>query len=106
MFFKRVEAVNISIEQLREKVRAKDDFYLLDVRAQVENVSQAIPGSHHIPLQELGNRVWEIPKDKEIVVYCRIGNRSAYASDYLAREGYHAKNLTGGIQAWNKDVNI
>jgi rhodanese-related sulfurtransferase len=47
----------------------------------------------------------ELPKDKEIVVYCRIGNRSAYACSYLARMGYNVKNLEGGIILWNRAGN-
>ena len=62
---------------------------------------QAIQGSYLIPVQELGHRLEELPKDKEIVVYCRVGNRSAYACSYLARKGYNVKNLEGGIMLWN-----
>jgi rhodanese-related sulfurtransferase len=43
----------------------------------------------------------ELPKNKEIVVYCRVGNRSAYACSYLSRMGYKVKNLEGGIVVWN-----
>ena len=62
---------------------------------------QAIPGSYLVPLQELGYRVSELPKNKEIVVYCRVGNRSAYACSYWSRLGYKVKNLEGGIVSWN-----
>jgi phage shock protein E len=62
---------------------------------------QSIPGSYLVPLQELGYRVNELPKNKEIVVYCRVGNRSAYACSYLSRLGYKVKNLEGGIVSWN-----
>ena len=66
---------------------------------------QSIDGSYLIPLQELGHRMDELPKDREIVVYCRIGNRSAYACAYLARMGYNVKNLEGGIVLWDIVVN-
>jgi rhodanese-related sulfurtransferase len=46
-------------------------------------------------------RVRELPRDKEIIVYCRVGNRSAFAASYLSRLGYTVKNLEGGILAWN-----
>ncbi len=100
MFYNNMGIENIGPEQLNEKIRSGEHFYLLDVRTPAENAAQAIAGSHLIPLQELGYRLNELPKDKEIVVYCRVGNRSAYAGAYLARLGYTVKNLEGGIAAW------
>ncbi len=92
---------SIGPEQLNEKIRTGEDFFLLDVRTTAEHVARAIPGSHLVPLQELGWRVQELPRDKEIVVYCRVGNRSAFASSYLARLGFNVKNLEGGISLWD-----
>jgi rhodanese-related sulfurtransferase len=82
-------------------MRSGADFFLLDVRTPQENAAQALEGSYLIPLQELGQRMHELPKDKEIVVYCRVGNRSAHACAYLARMGYNVKNLEGGIIVCN-----
>ena len=93
---------NIEPEELRDKIDRKDDFLLLDVRTPGEHIAQAIEGSHLLPLQELNFRVGELRKDQEIVVYCRVGNRSAFAADYLARLGYRVTNLAGGITAWNQ----
>ncbi len=102
MFYKNFEIENIGPFELLEKMRSGDEFFLLDVRTPSEHAAQAISGSHLIPLQELGWRLQELPRDKEIVVYCRVGNRSVYASLYLARQGYKVKNLEGGIVLWNK----
>ncbi len=93
--------MNIGPDTLNEKMKSSEDFFLLDVRTPQENATQAIPGSHLIPLQDLGYRMNELPKDKEIVVYCRVGNRSAYACAHLSRMGYNVKNLEGGIMIWN-----
>lgn len=101
MFFNMYRCQNIGPHNLTEKIERGEDFLLLDVRTSQENAMQAIPGSYLIPLQELGYRVNELPKNKEIVVYCRVGNRSAYACSYLARLGYKVKNLEGGIVSWN-----
>jgi len=101
MFYQAYGFAGIGPEELNGKIRSGDDFLLLDVRTPMENAAQAIEGSYLIPVQELGNRVHELPKDKEIVIYCRIGNRSAYACAYLARIGYRVKNLEGGIALWN-----
>ncbi len=91
----------ITHEELKAKLRCGDDFLLLDVRTPLENAAQAIEGSYLIPIHELPARIGELPKDRDIVVYCRIGNRSAYACLYLARLGYRVKNLDGGIRIWN-----
>jgi rhodanese-related sulfurtransferase len=82
-------------------MESKEDILILDVRTTVEHAAQAIPNSYLIPLQELGNRMHELPKDKDIVIYCRIGSRSAYACAFLARQGFIVKNLEGGIMLWN-----
>lgn len=106
MFYNSFEVDNIGPDQLNEKMRSREDFYLLDVRTPAESAAQAIAGAHLIPLQELGYRMHELPKNKEIVVYCRVGNRSAYASALLARQGYKVKNLEGGILLWNTAGNV
>jgi rhodanese-related sulfurtransferase len=101
MFFNFNKCQNIGPQELNEKMQGGEDFLLLDVRTPQENAAQAIPGSHLIPLQELGFRMNELPKNKDIVVYCRVGSRSAYACSHLSRLGYRVKNLEGGIMVWN-----
>lgn len=95
----------ITPEGLKAEIKSGDDFILLDVRTPPENAAQAIEGSYLIPIHELPSRFHELPKDRRIVVYCRIGTRSAYACLYLARLGYRVKNLDGGIRAWNLQEN-
>jgi len=102
MFFNNNGCKNIEARELSEKIDAGDDFLLLDVRTPQEHVQQAIEGSYLLPLQELGARMDELPKNKEIVVYCRVGNRSAHACSYLSRMGYTVRNLEGGIMAWSR----
>ena len=101
MFFNNYRCKNIGPEELNEKREAGHDLFLLDVRTPQEHASQAIEGSHLLPLQELGSRTNELPRNREIVVYCRTGSRSAYACSYLAGLGYNVKNLEGGIISWN-----
>jgi rhodanese-related sulfurtransferase len=93
---------NIAPEDLREMLDRKDDLLLLDVRTPMEHRADAIAGSQLLPVQELSYRANELPKGREIVVYCRVGNRSAFAAAYLARLGFTVKNLEGGIDAWNR----
>lgn len=106
MFFNDTRVKSVSPEELNEKMQRGDDFYLLDVRTPAENAASAIPGSHLIPLQEVGFRMEELPKDKEIVAYCRVGNRSAYVSALLAQQGYNVINLEGGILQWNRSGSL
>jgi len=102
MFMNTNGCKNIGPNELNQKMRSREDFLLLDVRTPEENTAQAIDGSYLVPLQELGHRVHELPKGKEIVVYCRVGNRSVHACSFLSRMGYKVKNLEGGITLWNK----
>lgn len=102
MFFQHANGFdNITPAQLAELRETGEEFFLLDVRTPLENAGDAINGSYLIPIQELGHRLDELPKDRDIVVYCRIGTRSAYACMHLARLGYRVRNLEGGIALWN-----
>lgn len=98
----RTEYQNISPCDLKEKIAKNEDLILVDVRTPAEHAVQAIEGATLLPVQELSSWVDELPKDAEIVVYCRVGNRSAFAAGHLARRGYTVRNLEGGIAAWNK----
>ncbi len=106
MFFNSNGCKNIGPKDLNAMMKSGNDFLLLDVRTPQEHAAQAIKGSYLLPLQELGYRIDELPKDKEIVVYCRVGNRSAFACSYLARLGYKVKNLEGGIAQWSMTSNL
>jgi len=106
MFVNMTGCKNIGPDELNQKIKSGEDLLLVDVRTPQEDAAQAIVGSYLVPLQELGNRLRELPKDKEIVVYCRVGNRSTYACSYLSRMGYKVKNLYGGIMQWNMYGNI
>ena len=106
MLFNNTGCQNIGPDDLIEKIEAGEDFLLLDVRTPQEHAAQAITGSYLLPLQDLGFRIDELPKDREIVIYCRVGNRSAHACSYLSRMGYKVKNLEGGIMTWNLSENV
>jgi rhodanese-related sulfurtransferase len=73
---------------------------LLDVREPDEWNAGHAPGAQHIPLGELGARVDELPKDRRIVAICRVGGRSARATEALRNAGYDVINLAGGMRAW------
>jgi rhodanese-related sulfurtransferase len=75
--------------------------FILDVRTPEEWNEYHVPGSTLIPIDQLSNRVAEVPKDKEVVVVCRSGNRSATGRDVLLKAGYpQVTSLAGGLTAW------
>jgi len=75
---------------------AKDGF-LLDVRHPVELAVENQPGAVNIQVGELRSRLDELPRDKEINVFCRSGQRSYYATRILLQNGFKVKNVSGGM---------
>ena len=79
---------------------------ILDVRTPAEYYSGHIPGAVLIPLQQLADRLSEIEnhKEKDILIYCRSGNRSTVAAEILNRDGFKkTHNLRDGILDWIKN---
>jgi len=92
----------ISVETLKRKLDAHEDFFLLDVREPHE-VPIANLGAPLIPVGQIEQRIAELApqKDREIVIHCRSGARSQKAALILKNAGFqHVENLAGGILAW------
>jgi rhodanese-related sulfurtransferase len=78
-----------------------DAPFVLDVRTPGEYVAGHVPGAVNIPHDQLASRLAEVPKDKDVVLYCRSGKRAAMAGDVLANSGYtRLQHLEGDILAW------
>ncbi len=75
--------------------------YLLDVRMPSEISAGTVDGSVNIPVDELRNRLGEIPKDKDILVYCQVGLRSYIANRLLKQKGFNVKNISGGYKLFS-----
>jgi len=91
----------ITVEQLKSKIDRGDDFFLLDVREPNEFQICRIAGATLIPLGELARRTGELDRDREMVVQCKVGARSARAVSLLQERGFtRVSNLKGGILAW------
>ncbi len=91
----------MNVSQLKSKLDANEQLFLLDVRTQQEfNQDGRIPQAKLIPVQELGNRLSELPKDQPIACICRSGNRSTTACTLLAEQGFNAINVEGGMNDW------
>jgi rhodanese-related sulfurtransferase len=71
--------------------------FLLDVRNPPELAVESVPGALNIPLPELRTRLSELPRDREILVYCRSGQRAYYATRILLQNGFKARNIAGGM---------
>ena len=90
----------VSYEEAKKMLQEDKDVILLDVRTPQEHVQIRIPNSKLIPLDELRYAYKDLPKDKKYIVYCRSGERSAFATYFLRHMGYEAYNLAGGILLW------
>lgn len=78
-----------------------DEAYLLDVREDDEWQAGHIPGAVHVPMSGLLARLDEVPKDRDVVVVCKVGGRSAQVTAYLAQQGWpNVRNLDGGVVEW------
>ncbi len=78
----------------------RDDQRLIDVRTPAEVQAGTIPGAVNIPIDELRDRLDEVPKDKELLVFCQVGIRGYLAARVLNQRGYNARNLTGGYRTY------
>lgn len=96
----------IEPETVAEKLRADPKaVLLLDVREPYERDLARIEPSMHIPMAEIPDRAEELPRDREIVVYCHGGTRSAMVAGFLEARGFErVANLSGGIDAWSVTV--
>lgn len=104
-FNARLEATISPMDFLNSKQMDPEKYFLIDVRngpIHVRNVT--IQDANVIPEQELQDRLNEIPKEKEIIVYCWDVwcNTAAKVAKFLLERGYKVKELTGGVAAWQE----
>jgi adenylyltransferase/sulfurtransferase len=94
----------ITPEELKRRLGAGDDLFIVDVREPHEYQICNL-GGHLIPLNDLPKRLSELDASREIVVHCKLGGRSAKAVDFLRQSGFaKVHNLAGGIDAWAERV--
>lgn len=91
----------MTVRTLSGRIAHGEDLFILDVRQPEEYEESSIPGSVLIPLAELRERLDEVPRDREIIVHCKAGGRSARALKLLQEEGFdNVINVDGGMDAW------
>ncbi len=91
---------DVSVIHTDEINRPTEDQFLLDVRMPAEVEAGIIPGATVIPLDELRERLDDIPKDREVLAYCQVGLRGYLAARILTQNGYRCRNLSGGYKTW------
>ena len=91
----------IDSSELKNRLDAGEDIVLLDIRSEAELRQGILPDSEHLPMHLIPLKIQDLPKDKDVVLYCRSGARSYHACAFLAQQGVeNVINLRGGILAW------
>ena len=91
----------ISAEQLKARLDQGDDIQLLDIRSDPEVQQGIVPRSQHLPMHLIPLKLLDLPRDKDVVLYCRSGARSFHACAFLMQQGVrNVINLRGGILDW------
>ena len=88
------------LELSPHQVRELQDAQLVDVRTAAEWDTSRIEGARHIPLEQLGAAAPELERERPLVFYCRVGERSAMAAEAFRASGWDAHSLAGGLLAW------
>jgi len=99
-------AGDMPICHVSDVVEPRENQKLIDVRTPGEVQAGTIPGAVNIPLDELRDRLQEIPKDKELFVFCQVGLRGYLAARILNQRGFSARNLTGGYKTYCETLGI
>lgn len=93
--------LEISVQDLKEALDSGGDLVVLDVREPWELDVARLDGTLDIPMNEVPDRLDELPKDKPIAVLCRSGARSLKVTNYLRANGFsEVSNIAGGILGW------
>ncbi|MFW5841599.1 MAG: DsrE/DsrF/DrsH-like family protein, partial [Planctomycetota bacterium] len=93
-------AGDMKLCHVEDVIEPEQSELLLDVRTSAEVEAGTIPGAKNIPIDELRERIDELPKDKDLLVFCAVGLRGYLAARMLEQKGYNARNLTGGYKTY------
>ena len=86
---------------LERQSKHPEHLFVLDVRTPQEYAEGHVPGAVNVPYDQLASRLAEVPKDKDVVLYCKSGRRAGIAADVLAANGYtRLSHLEGDMNAW------
>ncbi len=87
--------------ELASRLEAGEEIKVVDIRNHAELMHGVLPEAEHLPMHLIPLKINDLPKDKDVVLYCRSGARSYQATAYLAQQGFaNVYNLRGGIIHW------
>jgi adenylyltransferase/sulfurtransferase len=100
-------STDLTVTELKDRLDSGEQVTLIDVREPHEwdicNLGEH--GAKMIPMGQLVQRMGEIDKSKEVVLYCRTGSRSGRAASFLRGKGFEqVRNLEGGMRAWSEEI--
>ena len=99
------EIPTVSVRELKQKLDARENFQLVDVREPFEHDLASINGARLIPLGELPDRLKELDRGRLTIVHCHSGQRSAQAVRLMREAGFeNVFNLEGGIARWSDEI--
>jgi rhodanese-related sulfurtransferase len=101
MVGKNVRGGLVALAQWNDVEALSATATVVDVRDADEFEEGALPNAINIPLNSLRNRLSEVPKDREVLVYCASGQRSYNACRILTQNGYQCRNLSGAYKTWS-----
>ncbi len=94
----------IDASELKTRLEAGDDIALVDIRSDAEIAQGILPDAEHLAMHLIPLQMHDLPKDKDVILYCRSGARSYHACNFLGQQGIHnVINLRGGIIAWARE---
>jgi len=92
-------------QQVKQRLDAGEPLRLLDVREPWECAIASLAGSIHIPMGQIAARWQELDAASPLIVVCKAGSRSRRVAQFLSAQGFgQVANLTGGIDAWTRDI--
>jgi rhodanese-related sulfurtransferase len=97
---------NITVQELNERLKNNEKLNIIDVREPFEHDMANIGGTL-IPLGDLPHQIEQLAelKGEEVIVYCRSGNRSGSACNFLMKQGFtNVRNVEGGMARWVKEI--
>lgn len=99
-----MQVKEIDSSELKKRLDAGEDIVLLDIRSDGEVHQGVLPKAEHLAMHLIPLKLQDLPKDKDIILYCRSGARSYHACAFLGQQGVdNAYNLRGGIIDWARN---
>ena len=93
----------ITIDELKSKILNSNPIHIVDVRTDEETAMGVIPEAETIPMDKIPDNLNHFNSEDTYYIICKVGGRSAQVVQYLERNGVHAVNVEGGMDAWGHE---